>query len=270
MDLQELARIGTDILSSREAFRYGMVLLLVFLRVVFLVTLTPLFGGQGTPARFRLGTSVVLAVCLAPLVDPLVVGEPAAGDVILYIGREVVIGLTMAVFVRILFEMIGAVGALIDVARGATMMQMFDPMSRAQQTPLGLLHSVMALALFFAIDGHHMLIGALAASLDVAPPGTILPSHFVGESAIHSLISLFSDLFVLVVQMAMPILVVMLVIDVSLGMIDRVAQGVQVFFLGMGAKGLIALAIVFLSIGMVIEDALLDSMDRMVQFVSGQ
>ena len=206
MDLQELAKTGMDVLSSREALRYGMVLLLVFLRVVFIVTLTPLFGGQGTPARFRLGTALVLAVCLAPLVDRLVIGDPAAGDFLIYIAREAVIGLTMAVFVRILFEMIGAVGALIDVARGATMMQMFDPMSRAQQTPLGLLHSVMALALFFAIDGHHMLIGALAVSLEVAPPGTILPSHFVGESAIVSLISLFSDLFVLVVQMAMPTL----------------------------------------------------------------
>lgn len=270
MDLLELAKAGADVLSTREALRYGVVLLLVFLRVVFLVTMTPLFGGQGTPARFRLGVALVLAICLAPVVDRAFLVEPASLDLVVDVAREAVIGLTMAVFVRILFEMIGAVGALIDVARGATMMQMYDPLSRAQQTPLGLFHSVVAITLFFAIDGHHLLIDALAASLEVAPPGTPLPGHFVGGAAVLELVSLFADLFVLVVQMAMPVIVVMLVVDVALGMIDRVAQGVQVFFLGMGLKGFAALTIVFLSIGLVMEDALLESMARMARFIAGR
>lgn len=270
MDLIEFARAGMDVLSSREAMRFGLVLVLVFLRVVFMVTLTPLFGGQATPTRFRLGMAIVLAVCLAPIVDNSRMAGAGGGDILIAMAREAMIGLTFALFVRIVFEMIGAVGALIDLSRGATMMQIFDPLSRSQQTTLGLLHSVMAIALFFAVGGHHMLLDALAVSLEIAPPGTELPSRFLGQPAVLALIGLFADMFALVVQMAAPVIVVMLVTDVALGMIDRIAQGVQVFFLGMGLKSLLAIGVVFLSIGFVLEEALSDSMRRMLDYVAGR
>ena len=83
------------------------------------------------------------------------------------------------------------------------------------------------------------------------------------------MIGLFSDLFVLTVQMAAPVLVVMFVTDVALGMIDRIAQGIQVFFLGMGAKGLLAIWVVFLTLGFTLDEVIGDSMARVVEFFAG-
>lgn len=269
MDLSGIIQVGLDVLHSRLVVSYGMLLLLIVLRLTPILAFTPVFGGESTPRRFRIGLALLLAAAVTPFDAGLGVRDTAGGELLLLAVKELLIGITMALFVRILFDMIAAVGSLIDMSRGASMMQMFDPMSRSQQTPLALFHSVTALALFFSIGGHHLLLSAIVGSLQVAPPTQLLPGRFLGEPAVSALIGLFADLFALALQLAAPVIVVMFITDVALGMMDRIAQGIQVFFLGMPLKGLLGVWIVFLSIGFTLNEVISGAMARIAAFFAG-
>ena len=51
---------------------------------------------------------------------------------------------------------------------------LIDPVTRAQAPLIGTALNLMAVAIFFAVDGHHMLVRAVAFSLEHFPPGRSL------------------------------------------------------------------------------------------------
>ena len=67
----------------------------------------------------------------------------------------------------------------------------FDPVTRAQSPLLGSALNMLALVLFFALDGHHMLMRGVAYSLQRVPPGS-LPANW----SVAPLVDQFGSMFV--------------------------------------------------------------------------
>lgn len=88
--------------------------------------------------------------------------------------------------------------------------------------------ALLALLMFVAIDGHLMLIHTLAESFRVFPlvDGPALPLSFGG------VLRLGSDLFAIALAIALPFLAVMLLVNVVLGVLARVAPQLNVFAVG--------------------------------------
>jgi len=214
---------------------------LVLFRLLPLVLLTPLFGGETSPRRFRVGLALFFAGGFLWIALPGLKDLPAPAELPLYLGRELLIGLVLAVFVRILFELIASIGGLIDNSASASSFQVQDPLARISRTPLSLFYQYLALALFFAMGGHQTLILGLAGSYQSAPPAPLFAADLPALRIFSLLPALVSDLFVAAVRLASPVIVTLLLIDLMLALTNRVAQQVQVFFLGMGIKGLLAI-----------------------------
>src|SRR5947209_11760077 len=94
---------------------------LLFARLLPIIVLTPVFGGQVLPRRLRMGLAFVFTAALLPpflasFTTPLPVGRYGA-----LLAKEAIVGVTLAFFVTMVFESIGAIGSLIDLSRGATL-----------------------------------------------------------------------------------------------------------------------------------------------------
>jgi type III secretion protein T len=228
----------------------GQIASLLMARLLPMMVMTPVFGGQTMPRRLRIGIALAFTGALLPPFLPLFNRIIPAPDYMILLAKEAVVGLVLAFFVQILFEAVAAVGALIDLARGATLANVFDPLTQDQQSILSALFTQFAIVLFISIGGMQLLFRGITESLVLIPPLKFLPVHEFGPQGAATPIALLSSLFLLAVQLGAPAVVVLLLTDFALGVINRVSPQIQVFFLGMTGKGSIGLIVVLLGLGL--------------------
>ena len=107
--------------------------------------------------------------------------------------------------------------------------------------------------LFLVLGGHMVVIEAFADSLATLPPTELLPARLQGETAVTQILVLFAQMLIVAVKLSAPVLAVILLVDVVLGLLNRVAPQVQVYFLGLTAKSFVGLLILFLSLLVVMD-----------------
>ncbi|MEW5981059.1 MAG: flagellar biosynthetic protein FliR [Acidobacteriota bacterium] len=213
---------------------------LLLVRPGMLVVASPVFGGSFVPPPVRIGLTVAVAALLLPAVE-----VPAAlsslGLVVVTAG-EVVIGLALALAVRALQAGAELAGHLAGFQAGMSYAALVDPQSGARNSVVAALYSSLALLAFFGINGHHALLRALAQSYRVLPPGTWgLARGDAGDVA-----AMLGLVFLLGAQLAMPVVIVLLVLEIVLGLLSRAAPALNFMILGFPVRvavGLLTLAV---------------------------
>lgn len=219
--------------------------MLVMARISGLFMIAPIFGSKSIPVQLKVAFSVVLAFTLWPLV-----GARAAmsADGLVFVGMlasELLIGFAMGYLVVLIFSAVQVAGEMIDTAVGFALAQLMDPLTQFNTTVMGQIYYVLAILMFFALNGHHFLITGLARSFSAVPLGEAQPSpEFFGV-----LTRGFGDIFVIGVAIAAPVLVAMLVTDVFLGIVARAMPRFNVFFVGFPFRAAVGIAFVAISFG---------------------
>lgn len=215
---------------------------LVALRSGAALAFTPLFGAGHVPTHFRvllaiaLSALIVSGLGIVPAMLPLSVSAFAAAAL-----AELVLGAVLAFGVFTAFAAFLLAGRVMDVQLGFGVATLIDPVNRSPSPLLGTVLNLTAVAMFFAIDGHHMLLRGLVFSLEQAPPGT-----FISEVDPGILVAQFGAMFVSAAAIAAPVLFTILLIDVVLAVIARTMPQVNVFIVSLPLKifvGLLMLAI---------------------------
>jgi type III secretion protein SpaR/YscT/HrcT len=227
---------------------------LVFARLIPVIALTPVLGGQVLPRRVRVALSILFTLAMLPLfvpgLDPKVI---PTGEYGVLLAKEAVIGLTIATIVLMLFETVATIGALIDLARGATIANVYDPLTQNQQSILATFFTQTTIVLFMSVGGLRLLIKALAESFVLIRPADLLPAQLMGSAGAGEILGLVADLFMLAFRIAAPTIAVLLLVDFALSVINRVSPQIQVYFLGLTTKGVIGLMVVFAGLGLTFE-----------------
>lgn len=244
--MDELIRFTHEIPQHEGTRRFFLVLV----RLVAVISLSPVFGGEAIPRRLRLGLAILLALVIAPAVGatPTPSGAPTTQHFGALVAKEAFIGLLFAVFLRLAFELLAATGALMDMARGASMAMTLDPLNRQQNSVLATFMLQTMLVTFLVSGGHETLIRALTASFATAPPDAALPTALADVHELRSILGLAGSLFLLAFRVAAPVVAVMFLVDLALALLARAAPQIQVYFLGLIIKGTLGIAVLVLTL----------------------
>jgi flagellar biosynthetic protein FliR len=217
------------------ALRLGLLLV----RPAALVATAPPFGGSYTPAWVKIGLSVILALCVAPTVA---VPDITSGAMLaVAVGRELMIGTALAMAVRVLVSGVELAGQLAGFQVGFSYAAAVDPQTGAQNNVIASLYSNLALLSFLAIDGHHQLLRAVARSYTSVPIGLGGVDASLGAMVARSL----GAIFVLGAQLAAPVVIVLLIVELGLGLVTRAAPALNMLIIGFPVRliaGLVVLA----------------------------
>ena len=258
-------------LADPELIRLLQLFLLILIRVLPIVSFAPFLGGKETPAQFRIGFSALLALSLCLPVAATYDGPVDGGRFLALAVKEAFLGGTVAVLLRILFDLLSSTGALVDVARGATIANVLDPTSGEQRSLVTVFLGLALPTLFLTAGGHRVVLSAFGDGLASYPPGVLLPpglasEELVGPQAALAIGGLFVDAFQLAVRLALPVVALLFVVDVALGLLNRAVPRVQVFFLGMTLKGSLGIGVLFLVLGMVLNELLAGALRSSLSF----
>lgn len=215
---------------------------LVAVRIGTIFLLTPLFALGGVPVRVRVLFVIALSLTLITAIAPVTpMALNASGGLFIAAISEIAIGGLLAFGIFTAFAAFQLAGRIMDIQLGFGIVSLIDPSTRIPTPLLGTLLNFTALMVFFAIDGHHMIIRGIAFSLERIPPGTPLPNI---ESA--ALVAQFGSMFVFALMLAAPVMFVVLMVDMAMAVMARTMPQMNMFIVNLPLKimvGLITLVI---------------------------
>jgi flagellar biosynthetic protein FliR len=202
--------------------------LLVFFRMGAMLAWAPVLGHRSVPLPHRAGLALMLAMIVAPVLGPI--ATPAADLVgwILAVAGEILIGLAIGFVAHLAISAVQIAGELIGLEMGLSIATVFDPVRGEQDTIVARFLYMVALLLFLALNGHHLLIRAVAFSVHRIEPGSALDRALAG-----GMVALGGKVIQSGLALAAPLLAVLVVVNVVLALLGRAVPQTNVFLLGL-------------------------------------
>lgn len=230
-------------------------LFLIFIRMSSFFVPMPFFTLRGIPGLTRIGLAALLSYLIFNTLgaaQAFIVPQGVVNYFLLVVG-EVIVGLTVGFTVLLVFGGIRIAGQMVDMQMGFLMAGVFDPQFGSPVTLMGQFYYYLSLIYFFIINGHHSLLAALAGSYRIIPIGL----QTLGEATLWKVMEIFFWMFILAFQIALPVVVTLLLVDVSLGLISKTVPQVHVFMVGLPLKtgvGMAAVVLILPLLGGVFEN----------------
>lgn len=215
-----------------------------FLRIAALMVSEPLLGHRAIPIRLRLGFALLLAMLVAPgLPPPPAVGLASAAGLMVAV-QQILIGLAMGFSMRLLLAAVEMAGSVVGLTMGLGFATFYDPQNSAQVPVLAQFTGLLAILVFFAMDGHLMVIAALVESFHVLP----VAPQLLAAAGFQAVAAAGGRIFTLGVLLALPVLAALLIVNAALGVMSRAAPQLNLFAVGFPLTLLAGFAVLFLSL----------------------
>ncbi len=189
-------------------------------------TFMPLFGDPFLPIRVRVLLAIAVSLVMTPVV-PL--SEDVFPETLLEFMSlmlpEALLGICFGFVGRILFSAVQFAGQVMGEQIGFGMANLIDPTSLGQIPIVAQTVYVISLLVFLLSNGHHLFFGALAGSYAQAPPGFLADS----EGLAVFFTERTSEMFVLAVQMSLPIIAVVFAVNAAMGLVAKGIPQINVF-----------------------------------------
>lgn len=215
-------------------------------RILALLVAAPPFNNAGltTQVRLVLGLTIAMAMAVAPALPAMPAVEPASGQGLLILAQQMLIGFAMGFALRLVFSAIDLAGMMISTQMGLGFATAYDPQTAAQTPVVAELIGMLALLMFLAIDGHLMVLATLVRSFTLLPVGPLA----ISEASWLNIANAGGVIFSSGVMLALPALVALLITNIALGVLGRVAPQLNLIVIGFPVT--ILLGFVALYVGM--------------------
>jgi len=228
--------IGISILDAEK-------MVLVLARVSAILFMFPVFDNRTLPVTVKVGLSLVISLILFPWVElktPVLSAWMMGAMVI----QEIVVGAVLALAVNMVFGAVQLAGQVVGFQMGLGIASVIDPFTSARTSVVTQFYDLIAILLFFAFNAHHMVIRALETSFRVIPFGGVNPS----EPLLRMILDLSGAMFLLALQIGVPVLAVNFFVSVGLGLLARTVPQMNVFIVGFPLKIAVGLMAVGISV----------------------
>lgn len=232
-------------MSINVEFAWIVSVYLLSVRLSALFLMSPIFSGMSDFTIVRTLFTIALAMMLAaglhlqPSISSMGIGALIGATV-----SELFIGAMLAFGMHAAFGAFSVAGKILDIQTGFGLGSVFDPVTRTDAPIFTMALNLLAVAVFFGMDGHHALLRGIAFSAQQIPPGAGF-STAVAEAMLRQ----FGLMFSLGVALIAPVMFCLFLVDVGLAVVSRVLPQMNVFFVSMPVKIVAGTTIFALTIG---------------------
>jgi type III secretion protein T len=222
------------------------------LRLMVVFTILPATGGEFLQGMARMGIVLMFGTFIA---FGMPVHQFAAITATMWLTlaiKEALIGLMLGFAASTVFWIAESVGALIDTQAGYNSVQLTNPLSGQQSTPVSDLLLQLMIAVFFGLGGMIVLLGALFDSFRLWPLMSSMPT-MKGFSDVFFLQEV-DNMMTMTVKFAAPVLLVLVLIDLGFGLVTRAADKLEPHSLSQPVKGAVAMLLLALLAGVFIAE----------------
>lgn len=214
--------------TSAELTAWLTAFLWPFVRMLALVSTAPVFGEPGVARQTKVAVAALLAVALAPTLGPMpAVPVVSAGGVWILV-QQVLIGGAIGFTMRMVFAAVLAAGEYIGLQMGLSFASFFDPMAGGATMVVARLMHMLAILLFLAVDGHLLMLAALAESFHTLP----IADAPLAAQGWMLLVSGGGRIFANGLMLALPLVTALLTLNLAMGILNRASPQFSIFAVG--------------------------------------
>ncbi len=246
--------------------------LLVLIRLSAFFLIAPLFAMRGVPNQFKIGIAAFLALTATAAWAP---SDALAmdGTYTLLIFKELGVGLALGFTAALLLYAVQIAGAFIDFQMGFAIANVIDPQTGAQVPIIGQFKYTLALLFLLTVNGHHLMLDGIMQSLRLLPAEQFLAVP--PESVARFMTDLFVEMFIIALQIALPIVASLFLIDVALGILAKTVPQLNIFAVGLPLKIFVGFVLLLLTMSIffyllqVLLGKIMTSMGELVSLLGG-
>jgi flagellar biosynthetic protein FliR len=212
--------------------------LLTLARIGGVFVFLPLPGMKSGTEMARIVLSVCVTFALFPQ-WPRVSADGSAGILVVWMISEAALGIGIGLAVAFVTEAVLVAAQTLGLQAGYGFASMVDPNTQADSGILVIFAQLAAGLLFFAAGLDREVLRIFARSLDIMPAGSFVLSRSVGVRLVTSGAAMFST----GVRLAMPVIAVLAMVDISLALLGRVNSQLQLLTIAFPIKMMLALTV---------------------------
>ena len=224
----------------------------VLVRYSVLFSVLPFIGDKMVYGPLKVVFALVVSIAMFPALithhyvnpkDALIWGSQAS-SIAGTIGLEVLFALALGFTARLLFDAIGFGSNLVGNFMGFASANIYDPHQETHTQVVGEFQMSLAMLIFLALDGHHLLLKASLDSYRIVPMGS------AGFTAIFTqrLTEMTANVVKFAVQLAAPVGLAIFSVNVAFGVISRAMPQVNVLVLSFAVTSLVGLVVMLIGL----------------------
>ena len=179
--------------------------------------------------------------------------------------EQTLIGVAMGLALRVMFTVVQAAGEFIGLQMGLAFATFVSP-DGANTMILSRLFYMITLLMFLAVNGHLIVIDTLATSFQTLPVGT----SGLNPNGFEMLVRYGGTIFVSGLLLALPLVAALLIVNLSLGILNRSAPQLTVFSVGFPTSltlGLFLLLVLMTDFGRFLQGLFSEGLQFLSQLV---
>jgi len=219
-----------------------------FVRILSFIAAEPVLGNRTVPMRVKVLLALMLALVISPTLPPPPAVDPGSAAGLLILAQQVIIGVAMGFTARIVVAAAEMAGQLAGLQVGLGFAVFFDPQGSGQTPIVAQFYGLIAILTLLAMDGHHLLLTALAESFRTLP----VSLEPVGAPGLRVVVTWGSEIFRAGLMMSLPVVGALLVANVALGVLTRAAPQLNIFAVGFPVTLALGFMMFYLSVPLLV------------------
>lgn len=206
-----------------------LALFAAFCRIGGCVMIMPGFSTARVPLQVRLFIAVALSMAILPIMWTDIYPQVTAkGHTYIYlIATETVVGAVIGLVARYYVLGLQFAGTAITMLIGFNPPPTADVLEETAENQFASLIGFAGLIILFMLDFHHVIFEAIAQSYRVMPIGV----GFDAQGILITLANSLEQTFMIMLRLASPFVIYGLLFNVAIGMVNKLAPQVPIYFI---------------------------------------
>lgn len=218
----------------------------ILVRISAFLMAAPFFNQRNVPVRVKAALSFFLSVIVFNMTEYVPLRYDYSIEYAVIIIREAAIGVSLGFTANVCLYILDLSGRLIDTEIGFSMVNVLNPVSNIQTSVTGSLMTYLVMLIMLVSNMHYFVISALVDTFKLIPVGkSSMPAHIY-----LVVINFVKDYFIIGFRIVLPVFASILIVNIVLGVLAKVAPQMNMFVVGMQLKLLVGLIVLLLLVGM--------------------
>ena len=241
---------------------------LATVRVGSFVISSPLFGMRGVPTPIRVVISFILGLAVVSFTGLPSEDLLSSLNFIFIVLVEIAVGLTAGLIVTIWFASVALAGEKMATSAGLGYAAQIDPQAGGQTPVVSVILNLFLIVLFVSLDGHLLMLRVFFESFSILPIGSMPPPMVLIGAGIKAA----GSMFIAASLIMLPVVGIILMINVSAGIMTRSAPQLNLFSFVFPVTILGAFIILYFSTGtmaLAFSDLIFSSIEALEDLMLG-
>jgi flagellar biosynthetic protein FliR len=232
-----------ELLTSSQGI---LIFWLVVARIGGLIMSAPLLGSPALPRQVKVAFALTLSFLIFPglTLSYKITPPDYVVSYLLFFIAEIGLGLILGYTIRLLFVGVQLSGQIIGFQMGLGMAEFLDPQTAEETLVISQFKNILAMLIFISLNAHYLCLKALMDSFTLIPPGVFSLS----PPLIKTVIGMVGSIFAISLRAGVPVILTLLLVEVVMGIINRVIPQMNIFMISLPLKIAVGLVVIGLSI----------------------